>query len=120
MEPSTETHVVLSHPVAPDEAVEPAGPDNPQTIIRPRMPEALAAPAILQVWLAAADVESTRWALDQAEMDLSESIQAVVAKGYEPAAVAVAAGLTVAETRSLLQVPADGRSAEEGLGAGLP
>lgn len=83
------------------------------------MPEALAAPAILQVWLAAADVESTRWALDQAEMDLSESVQAVVAKGYEPAAVAVAAGLTVAETQGLLQVPAEGRPAAEELGTRL-
>lgn len=120
MDPSTETHVVLAHPVATDEAVEPAGPDNPQTIIRPRMPEALAAPAILQVWLAAADVESTRWALDQAEIDLSESVQAVVAKGYEPAAVAVAAGLTVSETRSLLHVPANGLSADEESGTRLP
>ncbi|WP_336713773.1 hypothetical protein [Arthrobacter sp. USHLN218] len=120
MEPSTETHVILSHPVATDEAVEPAGPDATPTMIQPRMPEALAAPAILQVWLAAADVESTRWALDQAENDLSESVQAVVARGYEPAAVAVAAGLTVAETRSLLQVPADGQSAEDEFVTGLP
>ena len=113
MEPSTETNVVLSHPVSTDEAVEPAGPDNPQTIFRPRMPESLAAPAILQVWLAAADVESTRWALDQAENDLSESVQGLIAKGYEPEAVAVAAGLSLAETRSRLQGPTDPHSPEE-------
>ena len=119
MEPSTETHAVLSHPVATDAAAEPAGPDHPQTIIRPRMPEALATPAILQVWLAAADVESTRWALDQAEIDLSESVQTLIDKGYEPEAVAVAAGLSLAETRSLLQAPAYQRSPEEELGAAL-
>ncbi|WP_264797064.1 hypothetical protein [Arthrobacter mangrovi] len=77
------------------------------------MPEALSAPAVLQVWLAAADVESTQWALDQAEYDLSESVQALIAKGYEPEAIAVAAGLTLAETHGFLQAPGGQHSPEE-------